>query len=146
MSQSSDDPQTVKTGFHILVGALAFQVSPFHSQDHRLSSVLITSQVFLFMSFVGVTIVFDRRSRRGLGAKRQPIQPLFICFYITAALVILRSIYRLIGESIFRGVHMNHDSRDDQNLRPSSSLQQEQMDIPSSMSGFSLSLMHSRLL
>lgn len=98
------------------------------------------------MSFVGVTIVFDRRSRRGLGAKRQPIQALFTCFYVTAALVILRSIYRLIGESIFRGVHMNQDSRDDQNLRPSSSLQQEQMDIPSSMSGFSLSLMHSRLL
>ena len=38
------------------------------------------------------------RSRRGVGEARKPVQPLFSAFYISAAMIILRSIFRLIGE------------------------------------------------
>lgn len=71
----SDRLDTIRIGFYILIAALVFQV-------------------VMFTVFVVFTVVFDRRSRKGLGAARDPIQPLFTAFYISAAMVILRSIYR----------------------------------------------------
>ncbi|EJD46527.1 RTA1-domain-containing protein [Auricularia subglabra TFB-10046 SS5] len=69
------DLNTTRTAFKVLIVGLVFQV-------------------VMFLIFVCITVVFDRRTRRALGAKRRPIQPLFVAFYISAGMIILRSIYR----------------------------------------------------
>ncbi|KAH7102315.1 RTA1 like protein-domain-containing protein [Auriculariales sp. MPI-PUGE-AT-0066] len=74
---SSDDLKTLHVGFNILIAALTFQV-------------------VMFIIFIGLTVVFDIRSRRGLRERRQPIQPLIYATYTVSAMIILRSIYRLI--------------------------------------------------
>lgn len=71
------DFNTTKVAFRILIAALIFQV-------------------VMFSIFVVITVVFDRRTREALGEKRKPIQPLFVAFYISASMVILRSIYRAL--------------------------------------------------
>ncbi|KZV91327.1 hypothetical protein EXIGLDRAFT_648310 [Exidia glandulosa HHB12029] len=74
---NGDDLTTVRTGFDILIAALAFQV-------------------FMFLIFVGITIVFDKRSRAAHGEARKAINPLFVAFYLSAGMIILRSVYRTL--------------------------------------------------
>lgn len=81
------DLNTILAGFHILIAALAFQV-------------------IMFLIFVVITIVFDRRSRQGLGDARKPVQPLFTAFYISAFMIITRSIYRTFE---FATIHLYTD-------------------------------------
>ncbi|KZV91326.1 hypothetical protein EXIGLDRAFT_97478 [Exidia glandulosa HHB12029] len=72
---NSKDYKTTRTGFSILIASLVFQV-------------------VMFIIFVGITIVFDKRSYQALGKARRPVKPMFIAFYISAGMIIFRSIYR----------------------------------------------------
>ncbi|KAH7102316.1 RTA1 like protein-domain-containing protein [Auriculariales sp. MPI-PUGE-AT-0066] len=74
---SSTDPNTLRAGFNILIAALAFQV-------------------LMFSGFIVVTVMFDIRSRRGLGEQRKAVQPIFNVLYLSSAMIVIRSIYRLI--------------------------------------------------
>jgi hypothetical protein len=76
--QSSTDLNVLHAGFNILIAALAFQV-------------------VMFSLFIVVTVAFDIRSRRGLGEQRKPVQPVFIILYLCSAMIVIRSIYRLLG-------------------------------------------------
>jgi hypothetical protein len=57
----------------------------------------LVAQIIAFLVFVVLTIIFDIRSRRVKGADIQRLRPLFIVFYISALMVIGRSVYRTIG-------------------------------------------------
>jgi hypothetical protein len=72
---------TLKIGRLILIGALAAQVGT-------------------FMIFLIVAIAFDLKTRRLLGSETKAIRPLIWTFYTSAVLIIIRSIYRTIGETI----------------------------------------------
>ncbi|PVF93987.1 RTA1-domain-containing protein [Serendipita vermifera] len=75
----------------------------------------LVAQIIAFMVFVILTIIFDIRSRRIKGADIARLRPLFIVFYISALMVIGRSIYRTIefGEVDFdsgaTGYLYNHE-------------------------------------
>ncbi|KAH7102280.1 RTA1 like protein-domain-containing protein, partial [Auriculariales sp. MPI-PUGE-AT-0066] len=82
--------ERLQLGFNILVVALAVQI-------------------VILVVFIGIVIVFDIRSRRGLREQRQPVQPLFYVFYVGSGMILLRSIYRLIDFGTIKftadGVH-----------------------------------------
>ncbi|CAE6432541.1 unnamed protein product [Rhizoctonia solani] len=74
---SGDDFSTVKVGRTILIIGLAFQVVAFG--------------IFMF-----IALAFDLKTRRSLGDKMTPIRPLMWAFYVSAVLIIIRSIFRTI--------------------------------------------------
>ncbi|CUA72432.1 mitochondrial intermediate peptidase [Rhizoctonia solani] len=74
---SSDNFSSVKIGRTILIVGLAFQVVSFG--------------IFMF-----IALAFDLKTRRSLGGKMNPIRPLIWTFYISAVLIIVRSIFRTI--------------------------------------------------
>jgi hypothetical protein len=56
----------------------------------------LMAQVFSFVFFVFVAVTFDRRSQKLVGARIKELRPLFIAFYLSAVLIIGRSVYRTI--------------------------------------------------
>ncbi|KEP54383.1 intermediate peptidase [Rhizoctonia solani 123E] len=74
---SGDDFSSVKIGRTILIVGLAFQVVSFG--------------IFMF-----IALAFDLKTRRNLGSKMNPIRPLIWAFYLSAVLIIVRSIFRTI--------------------------------------------------
>jgi hypothetical protein len=59
----------------------------------------LAAQVGTFMIFLIVAIAFDLKTRRLLGSELKAIRPLIWAFYASAALIIIRSIYRTIGKA-----------------------------------------------
>ncbi|CAE6462303.1 unnamed protein product [Rhizoctonia solani] len=74
---SGDDFSSIKIGRTILIVGLAFQVVAFG--------------IFMF-----IALAFDLKTRRNLGDKMSPIRPLIWAFYVSAILIIIRSIFRTI--------------------------------------------------
>ncbi|CAE7179171.1 unnamed protein product [Rhizoctonia solani] len=74
---SGDNFSTVKIGRTVLIVGLAFQV--------------ISFGIFMF-----IALAFDLKTRRNLGSKMNPIRPLIWAFYVSAVLIIVRSIFRTI--------------------------------------------------
>ncbi|CAE6468595.1 unnamed protein product [Rhizoctonia solani] len=74
---SGDDFSSVKIGRTVLIVGLAFQVVAFG--------------IFMF-----IALAFDLKTRRKLGDKMTPIRPLIWAFYVSALLIIIRSIFRAI--------------------------------------------------
>ena len=83
--------------------AFLFQQDPLaHINQLKLGrAILITGFVFqmgAFCVFTLITILFHRKSIQLKGEQLRPLRPLFWAIYIMAALIIIRSIYRTIGE------------------------------------------------
>lgn len=83
--------------------AFLFQKDPTNHIDQlKLGrAVLITGFVFqmaAFCFFVLVTILFHSKSVQLKGVNLRPLKPLFWAFYVVSSLIIVRSIYRTIGE------------------------------------------------
>ncbi|KAJ1310197.1 hypothetical protein OPQ81_006941 [Rhizoctonia solani] len=74
---SGDDFSSIKIGRTILIVGLAFQVVSFG--------------IFMF-----IALAFDFKTRRNLGSKMNTIRPLIWAFYVSALLIIIRSIFRTI--------------------------------------------------
>ncbi|QRW27191.1 metallopeptidase MepB [Rhizoctonia solani] len=74
---SGDDFSSVKIGRTVLIVGLAFQVVAFG--------------IFMF-----IALALDLKTRRKLGDKMTPIRPLIWAFYVSALLIIIRSIFRAI--------------------------------------------------
>ncbi|KAF8710521.1 Intermediate peptidase, partial [Rhizoctonia solani] len=74
---SGDDFSSIKIGRTVLIVGLAFQVVAFG--------------IFMF-----IALAFDLKTRRKLGDKMTPIRPLIWAFYVSALLIIIRSIFRTI--------------------------------------------------
>jgi hypothetical protein len=56
----------------------------------------LMAQVFAFVSFVFVAVAFDLKSRKLVGERIDELRPLFTAFYVSAGLIIGRSVYRTI--------------------------------------------------
>ncbi|KAG8739911.1 hypothetical protein FRC12_016172 [Ceratobasidium sp. 428] len=80
---------TIKLGRAILIVGLALQV--------------ISFGVFMF-----IAVTFDVKTRRSLGDKMNTIRPLIWAFYVSALLIIIRSIYRTIE---FSTINFNFDEQ-----------------------------------
>ncbi|KAG8735007.1 hypothetical protein FRC12_018262 [Ceratobasidium sp. 428] len=80
---------TIKLGRAILIVGLALQV--------------ISFGVFMF-----IAVTFDVKTRRSLGNKMNTIRPLIWAFYVSALLIIIRSIYRTIE---FSTINFNFDEQ-----------------------------------
>jgi hypothetical protein len=83
--------------------AFLFQEDPLaHVDQLKLGrAVLITGFVFqmgAFCVFTIIAILFHRKSIQLKGDQLRPLRPLFWAFYLMASLIIIRSIYRTIGE------------------------------------------------
>ena len=83
--------------------AFLFQKDPIaHITQLKIGrAVLITGFVFqmgAFCIFTLLAILFHRKSIQLKGDSLRPLQPLFWAFYLMATLIIIRSIYRTIGE------------------------------------------------
>lgn len=83
--------------------AFLFQEDPLaHLNQLKIGrAVLITGFVFqmaAFCIFTIIAILFHRKSIQLKGDQLRPLRPLFWAFYIVASLIIIRSIYRTIGE------------------------------------------------
>lgn len=83
--------------------AFLFQEDPLaHINQLKIGrAVLITGFVFqmaAFCVFTLLAILFHRKSIQLKGDQLRPLRPLFWAFYTVAALIIIRSIYRTIGE------------------------------------------------
>ena len=83
--------------------AFLFQEDPLaHLDQLKIGRViLITGFVFqmgAFCFFTLITILFHRKSIQLKGDKLRPLRTLFWAFYVVASLIIVRSIYRTIGE------------------------------------------------
>jgi len=83
--------------------AFLFQKDPLaHINQLKIGrAVLITGFVFqmgAFCIFTLIAILFHRKSIQLKGDKLSPLRPLFWSFYLMASLIIIRSIYRTIGE------------------------------------------------
>ncbi|KAG8715688.1 Mitochondrial intermediate peptidase [Ceratobasidium sp. 423] len=74
---SGNDFSTIKIGRTILIVGLTFQV--------------ISFGIFMF-----IALAFDLKTRRNLGSKMNSIRPLIWAFYVSAVLIIIRSIFRTI--------------------------------------------------
>ena len=57
----------------------------------------LMAQVISFAFFVFIAIAFDLRSQKLVGERLKELRPLFTVFYISAFLIIGRSVYRTIG-------------------------------------------------
>lgn len=79
MQSGGGGSSSVKAGRTILIAGLAFQV--------------ISFGIFMF-----IALAFDVKTRRSLGDKMITIRPLIWAFYVSATLIIVRSIFRTIGE------------------------------------------------
>lgn len=77
---SGDHPpaNVIKVGRTILIAGLLLQIGS-------------------FALFVVISIFFDLKAQSLKGAQLKQLRPLFTAFYISAALIIGRSIYRTIG-------------------------------------------------
>ncbi|KAG8687598.1 hypothetical protein FRC09_013400 [Ceratobasidium sp. 395] len=80
---------TIKLGRAILIVGLALQV--------------ISFGIFMF-----IAVTFDVKTRRSLGDKMNTIRPLIWAFYVSALLIIIRSIYRTIE---FSTINFNFDEQ-----------------------------------
>ena len=83
--------------------ALLFQQDPAtHTNQLKIGrAVLITGfvlQMGAFCFFTLIAALFHRKSIQLKGYKLRPLNPLFWAFYVVAALIIVRSVYRTIGE------------------------------------------------
>jgi hypothetical protein len=78
IQSGSGGSSSLKLGRTILIVGLAFQVVAFG--------------IFMF-----IALAFDLKTRRSLGDKMTTIRPLIWAFYLSAALIIVRSIFRTIG-------------------------------------------------
>ena len=83
--------------------AFLFQEDPLaHLNQLRIGrAVLITGFVFqmgAFCIFTLLAILFHRKSIQLKGDSLRPLRPLFSVFYLVAGLIIIRSIYRTVGE------------------------------------------------
>jgi hypothetical protein len=54
-------------------------------------------QVVSFGLFIIVAVLFDFKARQLKGDQLKQLRPLFIAYYISAVLIVARSIYRTIG-------------------------------------------------
>ena len=73
--------------------------TPSLSQVQLGRSILLAGlliQIGSFLFFVAVTIAFDRKSRSLIGDRINELRPLLTAFYISAVLIIGRSVYRTI--------------------------------------------------
>jgi O-antigen/teichoic acid export membrane protein len=59
----------------------------------------LIAQIISFIVFILIAAVFDVRSRRIKGHEIQRLRALFIVFYLSGVMIIVRSIFRAIGES-----------------------------------------------
>ncbi|KAF8610654.1 RTA1-domain-containing protein [Ceratobasidium sp. AG-I] len=80
---------TIKLGRTILIVGLALQV--------------ISFGIFMF-----IVVTFDVKTRRSLGDRMSTIRPLIWAFYISAILIIIRSIYRTVE---FTTINFNFDEQ-----------------------------------
>ena len=83
--------------------AFLFQEDPIaHINQLKIGrAVLITGFVFqmaAFCVFTLIAILFHRKSIQLKGDDLRPLRPLFWAFYLIAGLIIIRSIYRTVGE------------------------------------------------
>lgn len=60
----------------------------------------LLAQCLAFMIFVVIAILFDRKAQLLKGSELRRLRPLFIAFYVTAFLIIGRSLYRTIGANL----------------------------------------------
>jgi hypothetical protein len=58
----------------------------------------LIAQIISFLVFILIAAVFDVRSRRIKGHEMQRLRALFIVFYLSGFMIIVRSIFRAIGE------------------------------------------------
>lgn len=54
-------------------------------------------QIIAFAVFLAVAAIFDRKSHNALKLRVAKLRPLMNAFYISGALILLRSIYRVVG-------------------------------------------------
>lgn len=55
-------------------------------------------QIVSFCIFLVISIAFDFKARSLKGEQLKPLRPLFTAFYISAGLIIGRSIFRTVGK------------------------------------------------
>ena len=84
----------------VLTQALGISVltsTPSRAQLGRVILIAgLVAQIGSFLFFVGVAIAFDRKSKAMIGDRLDKLRPLFTAFYISAFLIIARSVYRAI--------------------------------------------------
>jgi hypothetical protein len=56
----------------------------------------LMAQVFSFVFFVSVAVAFDLRGRKLVGERMDELRPLLTAFYVSAGLIIGRSVYRTV--------------------------------------------------
>lgn len=55
-------------------------------------------QITSFAIFIVLTVAFDFKARALKGDQLKQLRPLFTAFYVSAVLIMIRSVYRTIGE------------------------------------------------
>jgi len=86
-----------------LGSGLFFQEDPFaHLRQLKLARTILFAgfvfQIGALCLFTLIAILFHRKSIQLKGEQLRPLRPFFWSFYIVAALIMIRSIYRTIGE------------------------------------------------